>query len=66
MELLLSVIYFLSLYNMASGDPVKILELTQNDWMKGISLQDTYPIGGIFQSSSYNFDPFETIVIAAT
>lgn len=31
------------------------------DWMKGISLQDTFPVGGIFQSSSYNFDPFETM-----
>lgn len=42
-------------------DPIKILELTQKDWMKGISLQDSFPIGGIFQSSSYNFDPFETM-----
>lgn len=42
-------------------DPVKVLELKQGDWMKGISLQDTFPIGGIFQSSSYNFDPFETM-----
>lgn len=46
---------------MANGDPVKILELAQSDWMKGISLQDTFPVGGIFQSSSYNFDPFETM-----
>lgn len=43
------------------ADPVKILELKEGDWMKGISLQDTFPIGGIFQSSSYNFDPFETM-----
>lgn len=42
-------------------DPIKILELSKLDWMKGMSLQDTYPIGGIFQSSSYNFDPFETM-----
>lgn len=46
---------------MANGDPVKILELSGQDWMKGNSLQDTFPIGGIFQSSSYNFDPFETM-----
>lgn len=46
---------------MANGDPVKILELSSGDWMKGISLQDTFPIGGIFQSSSCNFDPFETM-----
>lgn len=42
-------------------DPIKILELSKTDWIKGISLQDTFPIGGIFQSSSYNFDPFETM-----
>lgn len=42
-------------------DPIKILELSKTDWIKGISLQDTFPIGGIFQSSSCNFDPFETM-----
>lgn len=27
--------------------------------MKGISMQNNYPIGGIFQTGSYNFDPFD-------
>lgn len=40
------------------ADPVKILEISGLDWMKGVSFQDTFPIGGIFQSNSYNFDPF--------
>lgn len=39
--------------------PVKILELKGEDWIKGISIQDTFALGGIFQVSAKNFDPFE-------
>lgn len=44
-----------------SSDPKKIIEVSGNEWMKGISIQDTHAIGGIFQSSAYNFNPFETM-----
>jgi len=40
-------------------NPTKILEISGDDLMKGISIQDTAAYGGIFQSSSYNFDPFD-------
>lgn len=38
--------------------PIKILEVKDEDWMKSISLQDTFGLGGIFQRSVYNFDPY--------
>jgi hypothetical protein len=42
-------------------NPQKIIEYSNRDWMKGISLQDTYPIAGIFKSNTTNFNPFETM-----
>lgn len=42
------------------GELQKIFELKDTDWMKGLSLQDDIPLGGIFQSSS-NFNPFEVM-----
>ncbi len=41
------------------SNPQKLMEIKGADWLKGISIQDTFPIGGTFQSSSYNFDPFD-------
>jgi hypothetical protein len=41
--------------------PQKIVDLSGEDWAKGCSFQDTFPVGGIFQLSSYNFDPFDLI-----
>lgn len=40
------------------ANPVKIFELKGSDWMKGLSLQSNYAIGGLFATAS-NFDPFE-------
>lgn len=36
----------------------KLLELRGEDWMGGISIHPTLPLGGIFRSAT-NFDPFE-------
>lgn len=40
--------------------PIKIIELKGEDWMKGLSIQGTFPIGGLFQSVT-SFDPFDKI-----
>jgi hypothetical protein len=40
--------------------PVKLLEIKGVDWMKGISLQSTLQVGGIFKTASY-FDPFSAM-----
>ncbi len=37
--------------------PVKIFELQGLDWMKGLAIQSTFALGGIFRSA-VNFDPF--------
>ena len=37
---------------------VKILEIKNNDWLKGISAQPNLPIGGLFQYLQ-GCDPFE-------
>lgn len=39
--------------------PIKILEVKGTDWLKGLSIQASYPYGGLFQSAK--FDPFEKI-----
>src|SRR3990167_6706729 len=44
------------------ADPVKILELSGTDWLKGISVQPYMPVGGLFQTAT-NFDPFEKVGI---
>jgi len=36
----------------------KIFELAGQDWMKGLSVQASFPLGGIFRQAS-NFNPFE-------
>ncbi len=41
----------------------RILQLKDLDWMRGISLQASSPLGGIFSQAS-NFDPFEVLGIA--
>jgi hypothetical protein len=41
--------------NMA--DPIKILEITGDDWIKGNSAHAGLPVGGIFQTAT-EFDPF--------
>ena len=45
---------------MKPQEPIKILELKGSDWLGGISIQTTIPVGGNFQSAT-NFDPFETM-----
>ena len=41
----------------------RILQLKDLDWMRGISLQASSPLGGIFSQAS-NFDPFEVMGMA--
>jgi hypothetical protein len=36
----------------------KIFELKGSDWMKGLSLQTDFPIGGLFNNTT-SFDPFD-------
>jgi len=38
--------------------PTKILELKTTDWMKGLSVQSGFSLGGLFRIAD-NFDPFE-------
>lgn len=38
--------------------PQKIFELKTKDWMKGLSIQSDYAVGGLF-SIAINFNPFE-------
>ena len=45
---------------MANRTPVKLIELSGESWMGGISLQPTLPVGGIFKTAN-NFDPFNKI-----
>lgn len=40
------------------ANPVKIFELKGDDFAKGLSYKQNFPIGGIFSQAS-NFDPFE-------
>lgn len=40
--------------------PQKLLELKGTDWMKGLAVQSTVDVGGLFQSAN-DFDPFETM-----
>ena len=42
------------------ADPIKILEVKGDDFYKGLSFQDSFSLGGLFQSAT-NFDPFEKI-----
>ena len=44
------------------SEPVKILEISDKDWLSGISAQPYIPVGGLFQQST-NFDPFDKIGI---
>lgn len=41
-------------------NPIKILEIKGQDWMKGLSIQAGLALGGLFQTA-YSFDPFETM-----
>lgn len=38
--------------------PKRLITISGKDWMKGFSIQKSFPIGGIF-SEMTNFDPFE-------
>ncbi len=39
-------------------DPERVFVIEGEDWMKGISLHPTLPLGGLFRTAS-NFDPFQ-------
>ncbi len=41
-------------------NPTKVFEIKPENWIKGISIQPDFPVGGFFQSA-LNFNPFERI-----
>jgi hypothetical protein len=42
------------------ADPIKILELQAESWIKGLSAHAGLPVGGIFQTAT-EFDPFDLV-----